>query len=106
MALINCNECNTQVSSKAESCPKCGAPIAMAQETIAAGTQIRTVQETSKKFKLQAMISVTLFIIGAVWLYAQVDSAEADPSPLATLFMLVGLVWYIVNRFRIWWHHK
>jgi hypothetical protein len=28
MSLINCKECNQEVSSKAESCPKCGARIA------------------------------------------------------------------------------
>jgi hypothetical protein len=28
MALINCPECSTQVSSSAESCPKCAYPIA------------------------------------------------------------------------------
>lgn len=27
MALITCDECNTEVSDKAEACPKCGAPI-------------------------------------------------------------------------------
>jgi len=27
MALIECNECGNQVSDKATSCPKCGAPI-------------------------------------------------------------------------------
>lgn len=27
MALINCQECNKQVSDKAASCPHCGAPI-------------------------------------------------------------------------------
>lgn len=27
MALINCNECGNQISSKAEACPKCGAPV-------------------------------------------------------------------------------
>lgn len=30
MALINCPDCNNQVSSSAPSCPKCGAPIAAA----------------------------------------------------------------------------
>lgn len=28
MALIKCKECGEQVSDKAASCPKCGAPIA------------------------------------------------------------------------------
>ena len=50
MALINCSECNQEVSDKAESCPKCGAPIATAQETKITGTQVKTIQETSKKF--------------------------------------------------------
>ncbi len=27
MALINCPECNSQVSSKAKECPECGHPI-------------------------------------------------------------------------------
>ena len=27
MALINCPECNSQVSSKAKACPECGCPI-------------------------------------------------------------------------------
>lgn len=27
MALINCNDCNNQISESAESCPKCGAPV-------------------------------------------------------------------------------
>lgn len=29
MALINCPECDTQVSDKAEKCPKCAFPIGM-----------------------------------------------------------------------------
>ncbi len=29
MALINCTECGNEVSDKAFSCPKCGAPIAV-----------------------------------------------------------------------------
>jgi hypothetical protein len=33
MALINCLECNAQISDKAKSCPKCGAPIVI-KETI------------------------------------------------------------------------
>lgn len=31
MALINCPECQTEVSDRAASCPKCGCPIAGAQ---------------------------------------------------------------------------
>lgn len=27
MALINCKDCNSEISDSAESCPKCGAPV-------------------------------------------------------------------------------
>jgi uncharacterized membrane protein YvbJ len=27
MALINCDECGKKISSKAEACPQCGAPV-------------------------------------------------------------------------------
>lgn len=106
MALISCSECNHQVSDKAEACPKCGAPIASARETVAAGTHVRTVQETSKKFKLQTLISVSLIIVGVVWLITVFNNPQSEPSAIPGLLIFVGFIWYIVNRFRIWWHHK
>lgn len=106
MALISCSECNQEVSDKAEACPKCGAPIASARETIAAGTQINTIQETSKKFKLQTLISVSLIIIGFIWLILVSNNPQSEPSSAPGLLIFIGFVWYIINRFRIWWHHK
>ncbi len=107
MALISCGECNHEVSDKAEACPKCGAPIAAAREAVAAGTQIKTVQETSKKFKLQTLISVSLIIIGFVWNITVSDTPQSESSEIpGRVIIVIGLVWYVVNRFRIWWHHK
>lgn len=34
MALINCKECNTEVSDKATSCPKCGAKLRTPKRSI------------------------------------------------------------------------
>ena len=107
MALINCPECGNQVSSAAPTCPKCGVPIATAAESQAAGTPIQTVQETSKKFKIHSLLSISIFCIGVIWAFTAVSSGD-DPtaSPTANLMMVIGLIWFIVNRFRIWWHHK
>jgi len=55
MLLINCNECNKEVSSQAACCPHCGAPIAIAQESKVAGTPLTTVQETSKKLRVTSL---------------------------------------------------
>lgn len=100
MALIKCSECNNEVSDKAISCPKCGAPIAN-NESIAAGANLNTIQETSKKFKFQSFISLLIAAIGFVLLV----SSEIASDAALSLFT-IGMVWYIVNQVRIWWHHK
>ena len=109
MALIKCPECNHQVSNTAATCPQCGAPIAEAMGSKAAGAPLTTVQETSKKLKIQIVIASIIFWIGVVWLIGGVVSANqggGEPSSMAGLLLFVGIVWYMVTRFRIWWHHK
>ena len=109
MALINCPECNNQVSNTAESCPHCGAPISGAKEGAAAGAQIKTVQETSKKLKLQILISSVVFWVAVIWLFIDVNlvkDAGAEMSLTSSILLLISMLWYIVTRIRIWWHHK
>ena len=108
MALINCPECENQVSNTAVACPKCGAPIAGALEASAAGAALTTIQETSKRLKLHIIFSSLFFLVGVIWVIGSVNSASAsgEPSPIPGLLIFIGLIWYIVTRFRIWWHHK
>ena len=113
MALIKCSECGREVSDKAESCPQCGAPIASALETEAAGIKLRTIQQTSKRLKMQILISAALFWGGIVWMIVVASSASRAGVPpsrvatvIATLMILAGLVWYVVTKLRVWWHHK
>lgn len=40
MALINCSECDREVSDKAPACPACGAPIASGKEPIKHGSYV------------------------------------------------------------------
>lgn len=106
MALVTCKDCGREVSSRAEACPQCGAPIAGNRETAAAGTSIKTIQGTSKKFKLQSVLSVALIIFGGMWLTISAKTPGATPSGTAMLLVVIGLFWYAINRVRIWWHHK
>jgi uncharacterized membrane protein YvbJ len=113
MALIRCSECGKQVSDKAGSCPQCGAPIASAVETEAAGAKLRTKQLTSKRLKVQIIISSVLFWGGIIWMIVVGSSASRSGVPpsrvvtiIAILMIFTGLVWYVVTRLRIWWHHK
>lgn len=109
MALINCPECNNQVSNTAEACPHCGAPISGAKEGHAAGVQIKTIQETSKRLKLHVLFSAFLFWGGLLWILLASNSSQnnADDPNLTPAFMvLLGMVWYVTTKIRIWWHHK
>ena len=108
VALINCEECGASVSDKAHHCIKCGAPVAIAKESIAAGAELSTVQETSKKLKLNTLFASILFWGGIISVFNTASPLEvgSDPPILATLSIMVGAIWYIVTKFRVWWHHK
>jgi TRAP-type C4-dicarboxylate transport system permease small subunit len=49
MALIKCPECDSEISDKAPSCPKCGYPIAKDFKTVSAPT---------RKFRLPSILSI------------------------------------------------
>lgn len=105
MALIACPECGNRVSSSAPSCPNCGAPIAGASESKATGANITTVQETSKRLKLHMLISVLMICVGVVW-SMPVAQGPAGSTAWPGLLLAAGLIWYVVSRIRVWWHHK
>ena len=109
MALINCPECNNQVSTNATSCPKCGAPIVEANSEKAAGARLITTQETSKKFKLQIIVSAVMFWGGLISIFSKAgnpDRVAVEGINYPVLFVSLGFVWYIVTKLRVWWHHK
>jgi uncharacterized membrane protein YvbJ len=85
MALITCPECNSEISNRAASCPKCGAPIASISETPRKGDYIPyTDQEVavmlSKKKKTSHLLHLFLSIITAgfwviVWLIVALNNS-------------------------------
>lgn len=100
MALIECSECGNSVSSLSASCPKCGNPIAARADTLAAGTQITTTQQTAKKFKRHMLIGGAICCVGVV-----LAVSKSDYSPLGGAVFLAGLVWYLAARIRAWWNN-
>ena len=103
MALIKCSECGNSVSDKAVTCPHCGAPISRAKETAAAGQALTTVQQTSKKLKAELLLAIGLASFGFLLLWLEGSSSQygAIGGGLAA----VGLLWFLITRIRIWWHH-
>ena len=105
MALIKCSECSASVSDKASSCPHCGAPIAA--EQVVTASNLVTTQVTAKKFKMHTLLSVLVIIVGTGMIMVNVGEnagPDANPGP-GLLVTLIGIVWFLVTRFRTWWHH-
>jgi hypothetical protein len=107
MALIQCPECFNKVSSIAKSCPHCGAPIS-ANSKSADEERVTTIQLTSKKLKSQGCLSYA--IIGFGFLLVMVsgkarESGDESLSRIGVYIIIAGIIWLIVTRIRIWWHH-
>lgn len=103
--LIVCAECKKQVSDKASACPHCGSPVA----TAGVGVAVQTTERTSKRLKLHALLSAVLCGVSMVVLIAgwpEPGTRGAVPMvAIGMLTMLVGLIWFIVTRIRMWWNH-
>ena len=109
MALIQCPECGDKVSDTATACPHCGAPIARRADFASTGTQVQTVEETSKRLKAQILFSAILFWGGIFVFFAYADDFDANASYiriLSVVAFLFGFLIYISAKFSIWWHHK
>lgn len=105
VAIIQCSDCGNEVSDAAPSCPKCGRPISTAADVKATGGALTTTQETAKTFKAQSIAAVALIIIGAIWLFTASAAQPAGNATVPSWMLAAGLIWYVVNRFRSWWHH-
>src|SRR5690625_4965513 len=78
MALIQCAECNREISDKARACPGCGAPTVASTPASSRSTEPpTTVEQTSKRYKGQMLLAVTLFIVGLI---TMIGAGGADPN--------------------------
>jgi uncharacterized membrane protein YvbJ len=108
MALIQCPECKSKVSSIAKSCPHCGAPISDTADYYEKG-RTTTVQLTSKKLKSQGCLSY--FIIAFGFLLVMISSkarqgGDESLSKIGFYILLAGGIWLAITKIRIWWHHE
>ncbi|QCZ93358.1 zinc ribbon domain-containing protein [Salinimonas iocasae] len=101
MALIDCPSCSKKISDKADSCPHCGFGLADASsEDILRKQQLKKFQKL-QSIQNQSMFAMLLFVAGFGFMYWG-GSAKGDLQyNLAVLSVVVGFIWYIVNRVRI-----
>lgn len=103
MALINCTECQGQVSELAKSCPHCGAPIKDIVDTGSEGERLTTTQVTSKALKEKVAIAYIIMLIGIGFMGF---SPWIDYGfRIGFCITLLGCFLQIKNKIVIWWNH-
>jgi hypothetical protein len=74
-----------------------------------ADAPIVTTQLTSKVFKRQQLWAALLIIVSLVGIMAPQATGAGERSvgwgAIWILGLLGGLIWFLVVRIRIWWHH-
>lgn len=64
---------------------------------------VQTIQQTAKHLKLQAALSMSLFIV-FVFFALLIYGTGRIPFVTGSI-SVASLAWYIVTRVRTWWHH-
>ncbi|CAK7025569.1 zinc ribbon domain-containing protein [Saezia sanguinis] len=83
MALINCPECNKEVSDKAETCPNCGIKI---------NTNTTTIASAGNKTLDLGILLLVLPVIGILLIWFWVGSMNLLQSPKSTLNLIAIIV--------------
>jgi hypothetical protein len=108
MSLINCSECNQQISDKAESCPHCGNPDLKINKSRAIfnepSQRVQTIQLTSKRLKFYYLVSIIVFFWGLLSAFAA--SSNNQSMVLQSYAVFFGFIGLMVTKFLTWWHHK
>lgn len=103
MALIQCPECKSEVSSLASACPKCAAPITHAAAAKAVGQGVTTTEVTSKALKKRRLISLAMIFGGLLLAMSGPSDPSAGTAGMA--LFVAGIVYFIVVSVQKWWHH-
>ena len=97
MALINCPECNKQISDHSAHCLHCGYPIAAGDATVSQESAVTT-QQTAKLFKAGMAIGAICFWIGVI-------AAIKGNWDVGVSFGFIGILLYAGSRTSAWWHN-
>lgn len=99
MALINCPDCKTEVSSLAAACPKCARPIAAPATSPESPQQkTQTIEATAKDWK-------AIQLLGALILCFSFGAFAVHDTAKGSVLLFSGIVVLVVGMVGAWWHH-
>lgn len=100
--MTKCPECGTEVSDKAEKCPKCAYPIS-GQSSI---EKVQTIEQTSKRLKKQMIFAILFMMFGVIIALSSAGNNSLGGTAFGTMLSIAGIIWLITVKAKIWWHHK
>lgn len=108
MAIVNCSECQKEVSDKAGVCPHCGNPMQTTTTTININTPDTVKVEpvlVSKEWKKVKMIG-WFVSIGGLFLVGFLNGIGSNLWSLGVIIVIVGLGTVIVGKIGAWYEDR
>ncbi|MBE0674351.1 MAG: zinc-ribbon domain-containing protein [Bacteroidales bacterium] len=109
MALIKCPECGTDVSDKAEKCPKCAYPLQASSYRESKNLKVTEVQLTSKKHKRRYVWAALAAVLGVILIFSGLNNNGETISPsfiIGLILLGFAVVYSVVVRAIKWWSHE
>lgn len=101
MALIECPACSKRMSSKAAACPHCNFnSVGVSNEQRQRELQ-QVLQRKRERLMSQSMLALLIAIAAFTYFFMQQPESGSWQLHLANGGMLVGLVWFVINRIRM-----
>ena len=100
--MTKCPECGTEVSDKAEKCPKCAYPISGQSSS----EKVQTIEQTSKRLKKQMIFAILAIMFGLIVAISSSTNNYTSGSVFGMLLIVAGIIGIITVKIKIWWHHK
>jgi uncharacterized membrane protein YvbJ len=101
MALVECPSCNKRVSDKAEQCPHCEFKLSGLTSDQLNRELERALHAKKDKILSQSMLALLLAIAAFTYFFIQQPHPDSWQAQSAYAGMIIGLIWFVVNRVRL-----